>query len=92
VAHDDVDCLKLLLKHANELDINEVDDEQMTPLHLAVYHNHVSHAKLLVRRKANTQLTDVEGKTALHWAAGHKGNMIAAFCQGVIVMTTNMLD
>ena len=41
----------------------------MTPLHWAAFHCRDSHVKLLIERGIDVRLQDIDGKTALHWAA-----------------------
>jgi len=41
----------------------------MTPLHWAAFHGRVSHVELLIERGTDVGLQDIDGKTALHWAA-----------------------
>lgn len=50
--------------------VSRQDTEQMTPLHFAAFHNYAKNVQALVKGGANLRLADLEGKTALHWAAG----------------------
>lgn len=62
--------LKLLLKvlrHKREVDF--LDEECMTPLMWAAFYGNSANVKLLLKAGSNAYLKDIEGKTALHWAA-----------------------
>jgi hypothetical protein len=49
-------------------DVNERDDDQMTPLHWAVLANHAEAAKALIAAGANVNAVDKHGFTPLHYA------------------------
>ena len=68
------DPLKILLE--NGADVNAVNNEGQTALHLATFRTSKSYIEclnLLIEYKANVGLEDNQGRTALHWAA-EKGN------------------
>jgi ankyrin repeat protein len=68
----DTKSLKLLLRNANENDINEYDSEGMVPLHWAVLHNRTHAVRLIVRHKdVDLRASDIEGKTPLHLVFTH---------------------
>jgi serine/threonine-protein phosphatase 6 regulatory ankyrin repeat subunit A len=52
-------------------EINQGDNEDMTPIHWAVANNNVENVKLMLQKKykIKTIVQDVEGKTPLHWTA-----------------------
>ncbi len=49
------------------------DRNKRTPLHWASSQGCHEYAKLLLKHGASVEVTDVEGKTALHWAASSGG-------------------
>ncbi|KAL3864279.1 hypothetical protein ACJMK2_005975 [Sinanodonta woodiana] len=67
--------LETLLQNLTVDQINQTDNEKMTALHWAAFHNRPTHVRRLLECGANVLKTDVDGKTALHWAAqnGSKG-------------------
>ncbi|XP_032808245.2 ankyrin repeat domain-containing protein 55 isoform X1 [Petromyzon marinus] len=72
-AHGDVRMLNVLLQQSSVQEINHQDNEGMTTLHWAAFHNHPEHVQALMERDADPSLVDKDFKTALHWAAQNGG-------------------
>uniref|UniRef100_A0A674HRP2 Ankyrin repeat domain 55 n=1 Tax=Taeniopygia guttata TaxID=59729 RepID=A0A674HRP2_TAEGU len=60
--------LSLLLQQSNLSEINHQDNEGMTSLHWAAFHNRPQHTQTLLHKGADLTLVDKDFKTALHWA------------------------
>ncbi|XP_039946017.1 ankyrin repeat domain-containing protein 55 isoform X2 [Hirundo rustica] len=67
-AEPDVRLLSLLLQQSNLSEINHQDNEGMTSLHWAAFHNRPQHTQTLLHKGADPTLVDKDFKTALHWA------------------------
>ncbi|CAH1784039.1 unnamed protein product [Owenia fusiformis] len=65
----DTKTLGALLQIMSIDDINQKDNEGMTGLHWAAFHNRPEHLQLLLQRGADITSVDIDGKNALHWAA-----------------------
>ncbi|KAK3590180.1 hypothetical protein CHS0354_041236 [Potamilus streckersoni] len=67
--------LETLLQNLTVDQVNQTDNEKMTALHWAAFHNRPTHVRRLLECGANVMKQDIDGKTALHWAAqnGSKG-------------------
>lgn len=64
-----VDAAKRLLQDEKVLrDINNDDEEGLTPLHYAARYNHFAIVQLLVQNGADVNIEDHEGLTPLHYA------------------------
>ncbi|XP_032061741.1 ankyrin repeat domain-containing protein 55 isoform X3 [Aythya fuligula] len=74
-AEPDVRLLNVLLQQSNLSEINHQDNEGMTSLHWAAFHNRPQHAQTLLHKGADLTLVDKDFKTALHWAV-QSGNRI----------------
>ncbi|XP_006891603.1 PREDICTED: ankyrin repeat domain-containing protein 55 [Elephantulus edwardii] len=74
-AEPDVRLLTVLLQQSNFSEINHQDNEGMTPLHWAAFHNQPQHTQMLLKKGADPSLVDKDSKTALHWAV-QSGNRI----------------
>ncbi|XP_071657950.1 ankyrin repeat domain-containing protein 55 isoform X3 [Patagioenas fasciata] len=74
-AEPDVRLLNVLLQKSNLSEINHQDNEGMTSLHWAAFHNRPQHTQTLLHRGADLTLVDRDFKTALHWAV-QSGNRI----------------
>ncbi|NWR41972.1 ANR55 protein, partial [Regulus satrapa] len=74
-AEPDVRLLILLLQQSNLSEINHQDNEGMTSLHWAAFHNRPQHTQTLLHKGADPTLVDKDFKTALHWAV-QSGNRI----------------
>nr|XP_055108847.1 ankyrin repeat domain-containing protein 55 [Symphalangus syndactylus] len=74
-AEPDVRLLTVLLQQSNIGEINHQDNEGMTPLHWAAFHNQPQHTQMLLKKGADPTLVDKDFKTALHWAV-QSGNRI----------------
>ncbi|XP_074058094.1 ankyrin repeat domain-containing protein 55 [Macrotis lagotis] len=74
-AESDVKLLTVLLQQSNLSEINHQDNEGMTPLHWAAFHNRPQHVQILLEKGADPTLVDKDFRTALHWAA-QSGNKI----------------
>ncbi|XP_070955009.1 ankyrin repeat domain-containing protein 55 isoform X2 [Macaca nemestrina] len=69
------ELLTVLLQQSNLSEINHQDNEGMTPLHWAAFHNQPQHTQMLLKKGADPTLVDKDFKTALHWAV-QSGNRI----------------
>ncbi|TRY84588.1 hypothetical protein DNTS_001326 [Danionella cerebrum] len=69
VLADRLDCAEVLLKTGVE--INKTDHSQRTALHLAAQKGNVRFMKLLLSRRADWRLKDLEEMTPLHLATRH---------------------
>ncbi|XP_059504391.1 ankyrin repeat domain-containing protein 55 [Stegostoma tigrinum] len=67
-AEDNVRLLAVLLQQTTMCEINHQDNEGMTPLHWAAFHNRPQHVQALLQKGADPTLVDKDFKTALHWA------------------------
>ena len=69
---DSVDAIDKALE--SEFNVNETNKYDMTPLHVAVFMNHLEVAKNLILRGADIFAVDTSGHTTLHLACslGHK--------------------
>ncbi|KAH3707840.1 ankyrin repeat domain-containing protein 55-like [Dreissena polymorpha] len=65
----DVKPLTTLLKRLKSEGINLGDNEKMTTLHWAAFHDRPDHVRQLLQKGALLTVADVDGKTPLHWAA-----------------------
>ncbi|NXI52375.1 ANR55 protein, partial [Chloroceryle aenea] len=74
-AEPDVRLLNVLLQQSNISEINHQDNEGMTSLHWAAFHNRAQHTRTLLHKGADLNLVDKDFKTALHWAV-QSGNRI----------------
>ncbi|NXA44885.1 ANR55 protein, partial [Nothocercus julius] len=74
-AEPDVRLLNVLLQQSNLSEINHQDNEGMTSLHWAAFHNRPQHTQALLHKGADLTLVDKDFKTALHWAV-QSGNRI----------------
>ncbi|XP_078305876.1 ankyrin repeat domain-containing protein 55 isoform X2 [Panthera onca] len=74
-AEPDVRLLTVLVQQSNLREINHQDNEGMTPLHWAAFHNRPQHTQMLLKKGADPTLVDKDFKTALHWAV-QSGNRI----------------
>ncbi|XP_075596109.1 ankyrin repeat domain-containing protein 55 [Balearica regulorum gibbericeps] len=74
-AEPDVRLLNVLLQQSNLSEINHQDNEGMTSLHWAAFHNMPQHTQTLLHKGAELTLVDKDFKTALHWAV-QSGNRI----------------
>ncbi|XP_058536082.1 ankyrin repeat domain-containing protein 55 [Ochotona princeps] len=74
-AEPDVRLLTVLLQQSSLSEINHQDNEGMTPLHWAAFHNRPQHTQMLLKKGADPTLVDKDFKTALHWAV-QSGNRI----------------
>ncbi|XP_067857758.1 ankyrin repeat domain-containing protein 55 [Heptranchias perlo] len=81
-AENNVRLLAVLLQQTTMCEINHQDNEGMTPLHWAAFHNRPQHVQALLQKGADPTLVDKDFKTALHWAV-QSGNR---------VMTSIILD
>lgn len=68
---EDTHVLHMLLK-SGSAKIDCVDDDKMTPLMLSAIECHVEHIQLLIQNGADISLSDIDGRTALHWCYANK--------------------
>ncbi|XP_069820974.1 ankyrin repeat domain-containing protein 55 isoform X3 [Dendropsophus ebraccatus] len=74
-AEADVRLLSVLLQQSTLSEINHQDNEGMTSLHWAAFHNRPQHVQSLLQKGADPTLVDKDFKTALHWAV-QSGNRV----------------
>uniref|UniRef100_A0A8D0GSB2 Ankyrin repeat domain 55 n=1 Tax=Sphenodon punctatus TaxID=8508 RepID=A0A8D0GSB2_SPHPU len=67
--------LTVLLQQSHLSEINHQDNEGMTSLHWAAFHNRPQHVQTLLQKGADLTLVDKDFKTALHWAV-QSGNRV----------------
>ncbi|XP_065096605.1 ankyrin repeat domain-containing protein 55 isoform X1 [Paramisgurnus dabryanus] len=60
--------MAVLLQQSTLCEINHQDNEGMTALHWASFHNRPEHVQALLQKGADPTLVDKDFKTALHWA------------------------
>ena len=66
--HNNVELLQVLLKHGATLD-QKYADKGITPLHIATSKNHVELSQYIISQKADLNIPDGAGWTALHEVA-----------------------
>ena len=75
--HSDIyeDTIRLLLEHGVDIDV--LDDDRSTPLHVAAHHGSATAARVLLKHGANIQLKNKRGRTPFEVAlsAGNRGLM-----------------
>ncbi|KAL1361696.1 hypothetical protein HN51_010029 [Arachis hypogaea] len=75
-----IDFMELLLdSFRDELDVNLVNRNGETPIHVAAIHDHVEAIEFSVSIGVNPNAIDINGSTALHFAASN-GNLNAVEC------------
>ncbi|XP_052422498.1 ankyrin repeat domain-containing protein 55-like isoform X2 [Carassius gibelio] len=67
-AETDFRLMAVLLQQSTLCEINHQDNEGMTALHWASFHNRPEHVQALLQRGSDPTLVDKDFKTALHWA------------------------
>ncbi|XP_030626048.1 ankyrin repeat domain-containing protein 55 [Chanos chanos] len=67
-AETDFRLMAVLLQQSSLCEINHQDNEGMTALHWASFHNRPEHVRALLEKGADPTLVDKDFKTALHWA------------------------
>ncbi|XP_031434021.1 ankyrin repeat domain-containing protein 55 [Clupea harengus] len=67
-AEIDFRLMAVLLQQSTLCEINHQDNEGMTTLHWASFHNRPDHVQALLQKGADPTLVDKDFKTALHWA------------------------
>uniref|UniRef100_A0A8B9J5T5 Ankyrin repeat domain 55 n=1 Tax=Astyanax mexicanus TaxID=7994 RepID=A0A8B9J5T5_ASTMX len=67
-AEVDLRLMAVLLQQSALCEINHQDNEGMTALHWASFHNRPEHVQALLQKGADPTLVDKDFKTALHWA------------------------
>ncbi|XP_064799568.1 ankyrin repeat domain-containing protein 55 isoform X2 [Oncorhynchus masou masou] len=67
-AEIDLKLMAVLLQQSTACEINHQDNEGMTALHWASFHNRPEHVQALLQKGADPTLVDKDFKTALHWA------------------------
>ncbi|XP_056005739.1 ankyrin repeat domain-containing protein 55-like isoform X4 [Ostrea edulis] len=70
----DVRIIGALLQTLSKEEVAIQDNEKMTALHWAAFHNRPEHLQLLLMSGANMHCQDIDGKTPLHWAS-EKGSV-----------------
>ncbi|XP_013918554.1 PREDICTED: ankyrin repeat domain-containing protein 55 isoform X3 [Thamnophis sirtalis] len=74
-ADPNVRLLSVLLQQSDLSEINHQDNEGMTSLHWAAFHNKPQHVQTLLHKGSDPTLVDKDFKTVLHWAV-QSGNRI----------------
>ncbi|CAN4093151.1 unnamed protein product [Withania somnifera] len=75
-AVDRVDLMEILCLGYADIDLNSIDSQGRTSLHIAAIHGHVEVIQFLVSVGSDTDMLDSEGWTPLHFAA-HQGHVEA---------------
>ncbi|XP_069140684.1 uncharacterized protein [Argopecten irradians] len=70
----DLRIIGALLQTLTGSEVNQPDNEKMTPLHWAAFHDRPEHVQMLIMHGGDMTCQDVDNKTALHWAA-QKGSI-----------------
>ncbi|KAH0633946.1 hypothetical protein KY285_036697 [Solanum tuberosum] len=84
-ATDRVDLMEILCLGYADIDLNSIDSQGRTPLHIAAIHGHVEVIQFLVSVGSDTDMLDTQGWTPLHFAA-HQGHVEAV---GVLLNHSN---
>ncbi|AVP88191.1 Putative ankyrin repeat-containing protein [Candidatus Phycorickettsia trachydisci] len=70
---DNIEAMQLITKAIDNgtiyIDIDAIDNDRNTPLHLATYNGHKEVIKLLIEKKANPNVQNSQGSTPLHLSA-----------------------
>ncbi|XP_070592472.1 ankyrin repeat domain-containing protein 55 [Erythrolamprus reginae] len=74
-ADPNVRLLSVLLQQSDLSEINHQDNEGMTSLHWAAFHNQPQHVQTLLHKESDPTLVDKDFKTVLHWAV-QSGNRL----------------
>ncbi|MEE6458264.1 hypothetical protein FKM82_000241 [Ascaphus truei] len=77
-AEADVRLLAVLLQQSTLNEINHQDNEGMTSLHWAAFHNRPQHAQTLLQKGADPTQVDKDFKTTLHWAVQSGNRMLCS--------------
>eukprot|EP00118_Oscarella_pearsei_P008950 m.48729 g.48729 ORF g.48729 m.48729 type:complete len:974 (+) comp33916_c0_seq2:40-2961(+) len=66
-------CLSVLIQYAlaHRLGVDWLDDEHVTPLHVAAQFNREKHVVMLIKAGARCEIIDSTGQTALHYCLGN---------------------
>ncbi|MCD7463130.1 hypothetical protein HAX54_050014 [Datura stramonium] len=75
-AMDRVDLMEILCVGYADIDLNSIDSQGRTPLHIAAIHGHVEVIQFLVSVGSDPDMLDSQGWTPLHFAA-HQGHVEA---------------
>ncbi|KAJ8543341.1 hypothetical protein K7X08_005864 [Anisodus acutangulus] len=75
-AMDRMDLMEILCLGYADIDLNSIDSQGRTPLHIATGHGHVEVIQFLVSVGSNPDMLDSQGWTPLHFAA-HQGHVEA---------------
>ncbi|KAK3094793.1 hypothetical protein FSP39_006308 [Pinctada imbricata] len=65
----DIRIIGALLQTLSKEEVCQTDNEKMTALHWAAFHNRPEHFQLLMMSGVDLNAQDIDGKTPLHWAA-----------------------
>ncbi|KAK6780725.1 hypothetical protein RDI58_022909 [Solanum bulbocastanum] len=84
-ATDRVDLMEILCLGYADMDLNSLDSQGRTPLHIAAIHGHVEVIQFLVSVGSDIDMLDTQGWTPLHFAA-HQGHVEAV---GVLLNHSN---
>ncbi|XP_055813341.1 protein VAPYRIN-LIKE-like [Solanum dulcamara] len=82
---DRVDLMEILCLGYADIDLNSIDSQGRTPLHIAAINGHVEVIQFLVSVGSDTDMLDSQGWTPLHFAA-HQGHVEAV---GVLLNHSN---
>ena len=71
------EVVKILLETEPDIDVNALGGRALaSPLHVAVYRNHLDVVKILLENRADPDLPNKEGESPLYWAAAHHNEEI----------------
>ncbi|KAI4301320.1 hypothetical protein L6164_034608 [Bauhinia variegata] len=74
-----VDLMEILFKFLGSIDVNSVNSDGRTPIHVAALHGHVKAIEFCLSVGGNPEVTDFKGWTPLHCAAS-QGQLKAVEC------------
>ncbi|XP_070539771.1 uncharacterized protein [Ptychodera flava] len=92
---NDTRTISVLLQNLGIEEVNEQDNEGMTALHWAAFHNRPEHVQLLMLKGSDIYSVDIDGKTPLHWAAQNGSTpccSVLVGCQSGGARLVNIID
>ncbi|XP_077992903.1 uncharacterized protein LOC144446931 [Glandiceps talaboti] len=91
----DTRTISTLLSNLGIEEVNEQDNEGMTALHWAAFHNRPEHVQLLMLKGSDIYSADIDGKTPLHWASQNGSTQcccVLVHCQSGGPRLVNIID